>query len=178
MGRTEHIQTYFKRNSRSPTQIFQLLITDIISLVVERTIGNVRDPLLRRFTRLEPRDEHFGNGHHTIFHLLTVASNVVNLSNLTIFQNCLKGYRGVVRMKESSNTRSVSLNRDLFVLTKKFYELGNEFLGILIWTVHVVASCDDDWHFKTVNVGPDNIGDGKIFQSKRQEEKRMARTAQ
>ena len=61
-------------------------------------------------------------------------------------------------MKKSSNTRSVSLNRDLFVLTKKLNELGNEFLGILIWTVYVVSSRDDDRHLETVNVRPDRDG--------------------
>ena len=123
-----------------------------VSQIVELTIGDEGDELVLLSLLAQDLDQILG---HLQVRYLVVAANVVNVGNLTLVEDGVERAGNILNEQKITGVGSISVQRELHTLEKLVGELGNELLGVLVRTVHVVAASDDAGQFEGSVVGLD-----------------------
>lgn len=76
------------------------------------------------------------------------ATNVLNFIDMAFVKNNVKGSCNIFDVQVISQVRAIALNRQRLVLKAQFDEFWNDLLWLLMRTLDVIASCNNDGHSK------------------------------
>lgn len=123
-----------------PTQLVQLAAVNCVPQIVELSIGDEADELFLLIALAQNFDQFLGHLQITDF---VIPPDVVNHPRLGLVQDDLEGARHVLHEEEVPRVAPVPVQRDRSSPQQLIGELGNELLGELMRSVHVVPPGDD-----------------------------------
>ena len=135
-----------------PAQLVQFIGVDGVSQVVELTVGHKGDPLFFlafASKRLEQRAGDFDVGEFVL------SSNIVDLPDLSLVQNDIKGTGDVLDKQKVACVGTVSVDGEGKIFQELVGKLGNQLFGELVRSVDVVTTGNQAGQFERSKVGFD-----------------------
>jgi len=125
-----------------PAQLVKLIGINIITKIIKTSVLHKSHHIIR-IGISHGRDE---AARHVDILLFIGAADVVDVSRLALEEDDLECARHVLHVQEVARVLPSAV-KSYFVSTQQLIdELGDEFLGVLVGSVHVVAASDDDGH--------------------------------
>eukprot|EP01084_Bolivina_argentea_P051696 95102_1 len=141
-----------------PAQGVELGAVDVVAGIVEVTVLHGGEVLVDGLAGVDALDNLGGDLQDGV---LVAATNVVDLTDESLHQDALESLGHVVGVDEGALALAGALDGQLLALGQEHGETGDQLLGVLVLTVHVVTAGDDDGEAKAQQVGlGDELGGG------------------
>ena len=134
------------RHFLAPAQLVQAVVVDEVPEVVEHAVLDEGHEGLLLARGVSGQADEISRDLDIL--PLVRAADVVDLTHAALEQDLLEGARDVLDEQEVARVGAGAVDRHLLAAEQLVDELGDEFLGELVRTVHVVAARDDDRHLE------------------------------
>mmetsp|Transcript_19311 Transcript_19311/g.35029 ORF Transcript_19311/g.35029 Transcript_19311/m.35029 type:complete len:201 (+) Transcript_19311:305-907(+) len=118
----------------------KLRAVDRITKIIEYSIGNKSNEIIFLVFLAHQSNEILCN---LDIWLLVLSSNVINVANLSLAQDAIEGIGDIRHKQKVTSVGSISVKSDNLIPKKLVRELGDELLGKLVGSVHVVTTSDN-----------------------------------
>eukprot|EP00672_Neobodo_designis_P023679 CAMPEP_0174835330 /NCGR_PEP_ID=MMETSP1114-20130205/5351_1 /TAXON_ID=312471 /ORGANISM="Neobodo designis, Strain CCAP 1951/1" /LENGTH=389 /DNA_ID=CAMNT_0016069277 /DNA_START=84 /DNA_END=1251 /DNA_ORIENTATION=+ len=123
-----------------PAQRLELVGVDVVPLVVEVAVRDVRDEVVDRLPRVQDGARALGD---LLDAVLVAAADVVDLTDDALVDDAREGARDVARMDERARVVARPLDGHLGAAAQEHHEARDDLLRVLVHAVDVVAARDD-----------------------------------
>mmetsp|Transcript_40031 Transcript_40031/g.74610 ORF Transcript_40031/g.74610 Transcript_40031/m.74610 type:complete len:432 (+) Transcript_40031:696-1991(+) len=146
-------QTLIELHSLLPAQLLKLLQVQEIAHIIERSVSDMLNHLLRLHAWLHHFDNLLDNVDHRVFFR---RANVVRAACHPLVQNNVEGRCNIFHMQVGSLADTIAMNCEFLVPGQHHDHLWDQFFRILAWAVNVVATGHQDGQAIRAVVGFDH----------------------